>query len=567
MNQGPPAQRWDLTTDVVVVGSGGAGLVAALAAHDGGSSVVVLEWSPLLGGTTAVSGGMIWIANHHLMPAFGVSDSRQEALTYLRALAGDQADDALLEAFVAIGPELVRYLLDATPVRLYPIGRPDYHPDWPGGKPGGRTLDNRLFDAKQLGDLAAGVRKGPHFPPLTYEERHAWRDVTSFDWDLLGRRLAEDIRSLGGALVASLVRGCVDRGIALLANTRARRLETRHGSVVGLHAEQGGQPLAIQARQAVVIASGGFEWNDDMKRQFLRGPELAPVSPPWNFGDGICMGMAVGGALGVMNEAWWVPVVRIPGEEYDGRPMARHIIDERSQPGSLMVNRAGRRFVNEACNYNDLAKAFHTFDPNSYDYPNIPAYLVFDEAFKTRYAVATVMPDQPAPQWFARGDTLHDLARVAGISAEGLADTVSRFNRYAQEGADLELLRGATENDRYYGDARHGPNPCLGPVATPPFYAVEVTVGSLGTKGGLRTDALARVRHVLGGIVPRLYACGNAAASLTGAGYPGAGGTLGPALAFGYLAGRHAARETRCDEEGNRHASGESHDHGRGDPR
>lgn len=536
---------WDMTADVVVVGSGGAGLVAALAAHDGGSRVVVLEWAPVFGGTTAVSGGMLWIANHPLMAAFGASDSREEALVYLRRLALDQVDEALLEAFVDVGPDLVRYLLDATPVRLYPIGRPDYHPDWPGGKSGGRTLDNRPFDAKQLGEYAALVRRGAHFPPLTYEERHAWRDVTNFDWTLLAQRIADDVRTLGGALVAALVKGCLDRGITLCHSTRARRLELRGGAVVGVHAERAGRPLAIQARQAVIIASGGFEWNDDMKRHFLRGPELAAVSPPWNYGDGIRMGMAAGAALGVMNEAWWVPVVRIPGEEYDGQPLARHIIDERSQPGSIMVNQAGRRFVNEACNYNDLAKVYHVFDPDRYDYPNIPSYLIFDHTFKTKYAVATVMPGDDAPAWWARGDTLRELAERAGIDPAGLEETVRRFNRYAAEGNDPEFRRGATANDRYYGDARHGPNPCLGPLVTPPFYAVEVTVGSLGTKGGLRIDPRARVCHALGGVVPRLYACGNAAASVTGAGYPGAGGTLGPALVFGYIAGQQAAREPR----------------------
>jgi succinate dehydrogenase/fumarate reductase flavoprotein subunit len=274
-----------------------------------------------------------------------------------------------------------------------------------------------------------------------------------------------------------------------------------------------------------------------MCAHFLRGPLTAPATPPWNTGDGILMGMDVGANLGSMNEAAWFPVIRIPGEEYDGRAVARLIVEERSRPGSIIVNRSGRRFVNEATSYNEIARAFHVFDPASYASANLPAWLVFDDGYRRRYSVATVMPGQPVPPWMTAADTLATLAGKLGIDGAALEATVHRFNAQASEGRDPDFGRGESAHDRFNGDVDHRPNPCLGPLTAPPFHAVELLPGSVSTKGGLLGDAQARVLGVDDDPIPGLYACGNAMASAVGIGYPGAGGMLGPGMTFGYIAG------------------------------
>ncbi|MBI4587908.1 MAG: FAD-binding protein, partial [Candidatus Rokubacteria bacterium] len=451
------------------------------------------------------------------------------------------ASEEMLEAFVDAAPAMVNFLGAASPVRLYALDRPDYHPDWPGGKTGGRTLDNEPFDSRILGEFASQVRSGPHFPPLTYRERKQWGSPEQFDWTLIADRIAAGVRTLGGALVAALMKGCLDKGVRFASGVRARRLLRDGDAVKGVDVERGGRRESFRARRGVVLACGGFEWNEAMKRHFLRGPEQGPSSPPWNQGDGIIMGMEVGAALGNMTEAWWVPVIQIPGEEYDGHPLFRYLVDERCRPGAILVNRAGRRFANESTNYNDLGKAFHTFDPSSYQFANLPAFLIFDHRYKRRYPISTVFPTEAAPAWIGRADTLSDLGRALGIDPDQLCATVEEFSKGAREGQDPLFHRGETANDRYYGDPTHQPNPCLGPIDIPPFYGLKVQIGCLGTKGGLLTNGNAEVLHVSGGIIPGLYACGNVMASAMGAGYPGAGGTLGPALTFGYLAGRSAA--------------------------
>ncbi|MGH3730648.1 MAG: FAD-dependent oxidoreductase, partial [Micromonosporaceae bacterium] len=422
------------SADVVVVGSGGAGLVAACVAADAGLRVVVLDSAPVFGGTTAVSGGMLWIPGNPLMADIGVGDTRDDALRYLAAVTEGAVETWRLEQYVDVAPALVRYLLDETPVRLFPIDRPDYHSEWPGARHGGRTLDNRPFELSSRPGLAERVREGSHFPPLTYEERHRWRWPELFDWELIAERMTSGVRTLGGALAAALVAACDDRGVTLVPDTRVRELVSGDGRIAGVLADGPDGPVSYRSDSGVVLASGGFEWSDGMKATFLRGPEVNPVSPPWNTGDGLVMGMAAGGALGNMAEAWWAPTFNVPGELYDDRPMARHIVDDLSLPGSILVNRHGQRFVNEATNYNDLAKAFHTFDPARYERPNVPAWLVFDAAFKRSYTAATVMPSDPAPTWFLRGETVDDLAAAAGVDVAGLSATVRAFNEHARRG-------------------------------------------------------------------------------------------------------------------------------------
>lgn len=537
MNEG------SLSFDVVVLGSGGAGLLAARRARDEGATVAVVEKSDRIGGTTAMSGGVLWVpANPHMLEV-DAPDGRDDALAYLRRVAGEPTTDELLETFVAQGPAMIRYLEARTPLRFVAVARPDYHPEWAGGKLAGRSLDNEPYDAVRLGARRGLLRISPHYPPITYRERYAWGRPEKFDWGLIADRLSRGMVTLGAALVGGLLESCLEAGVQLFTRTRGRALRRRDGRVDGVDVVDGsGRATLLEAARGLVVATGGFEWNTDMGRHFLRGPERAPATFPANRGEGILMGSAIGAQLGNMTEAAWCPMVRIPGEEYDGHPVSRLIVEERSRPGSIIVNRQGRRFVNEAMSYNDIVKAFHAFDPALYDYANLPAYLVFDGWFRRRYHVTTVMPDDPPPAWWRTADTLEELARALAIDPAALRQTVERFNAHAAAGVDPDFGRGESAHDRFNGDRECGPNPCLGPLATPPFHAVELFPGTVGTKGGLRCDGRARVLDVWGAVIPGLYACGSAMASSMGIGYPGAGGMLGSGMTFGYVAGEDAGR-------------------------
>lgn len=533
--------NWEREYDVVVVGSGAAGLTAAILAADNDAKVCVVERSDKYGGSSAVSGGMLWVPLNHHMAEVGIQDSREEALAYLQKVTMGESDSAALELYVDTAHEMISYLEANTPLRTEasPV-YPDYHPEWSGGKRGGRSLDNKPFDTKTLGDVMPRLRRSPMFPPMTVREWEDWGLPQNFDFTLIGQRYQDGIATMGAALVGALLKGCLQRGIDLIPETRVVDL-IREGDVRGIIALQGEKRVTFHARKGVILASGGFEWNKAMEKQFLRGPEMAPASPPWNEGDGIKAGMAIGAQLGLMQEAWWMPMVRVPGEELDGHMLFRLLLNERTWPGSIIVNRKGQRFVDEAYNYNDMIKAFHTFDPTAYEYSNIPAYLIFDDAFRQKYSVITTMPGEPVPSFVQEGATLSELAEKLGIDPVGLEETVSRFNTQARQGCDPEFHRGESYYETYYGDKTSPVSPCLAPLETGPYYAVEVYAGALGTKGGLKTDQNGQVLDVTGKLIGGLYGCGNVSASIMGPGYPGAGATLAPGMLFGYLAGKHAA--------------------------
>ena len=530
--------------DVVVLGTGVAGLVAAIAAHDEGAHVALYDKSELLGGTTAMSGGIIWMPNNHLQANAGIHDSREQALAYLDALSLDLIDSDMAAAFVDNGPQALRYIHENTPCEFSLLATyPDYHPEHPGGLPGGgRSVDNLVFPYPSLGDWADKIRNPRGAMPVALGETPLGGATSSPDPALLGERMANGENGMGLALVGGLLRACLDRGIEPHMGWRATQLLLDDGKVTGVRFDTADGTKDVFAARGVVVATGGFEFDEELTKSFLRGPMTGPAGSPENTGDGLLMAIEAGARLANMGNSWWVPVTRVPGEEQYGAPKSSLILLERTRPGTLMVNGTGRRFCNEAGNYNAMGGVFHQFDPVSFDYPNLPAWLVFDHNHKQKYDVASAPAGDDVPDWIASGDTIEDLAATIGVDPTTLAETVDRFNLNAQAGHDPDFYRGKSAYDTFNGDqSLPGIEATLGPLLQAPFHAIKIEQGSLGTSGGPKTDARGRVLAQRGGTIEGLWAAGNVMAAPTGMVYGGAGGTIGPALTFGWIAGRDAA--------------------------
>lgn len=529
--------------DVVVLGTGAAGLTAALAAVHAGAHVALFEKSDKVGGTTALSSAVVWLPANPYAREAGVADSREEGLDYLASLSHGLILPELAEAFVDTGAELVEWLESSTPVHFQLVpGFPDYHPEHPGGKPGGgRSIEPVLFSYDALPGWTDRVTGTPR--RMNVADTPTGGGTGVLDPEELSRREAASLEGLGRALVGSLFAGCLERGVEPVTSTRATRLVTTEGRVTGVELKGPEGTRTVTAR-SVVIATGGFEYDADLVRDFLRGPMRAPAGVPTNTGDGLRMAMRVGAQLGNMREAWWVPVVVLPGERPDGGHNVFLILRERTLPGSIMVNDQGRRFTNEAANYNALGGAFHAFDPTGFRYVNQPCWLVFDEGFVQRYGCFGNAAGAPVPDFITRAGSIAELAAMLGVPPHELDETVRRWNKLADSGHDDDFNRGDSAYDGWCGDrtAYPGPRATLGPLETAPYYAVELIGSTLGTKGGPRTDVDGNVLDVDGDPIPGLYAAGNAMAGPTGMVYGGAGGTLGPAMVFGFRAGRAAAR-------------------------
>jgi 3-oxosteroid 1-dehydrogenase len=537
--------------DVVVLGSGAAALTAAITAQSEGASVAIFEKNNKVGGTSAWSGGMIWIPCNHHMFEEGKTDSPEEAFTYLMSMSHGQMEERLIRAYIGTGPEMVKWLEGNTPVQFELVGHfPDYHPEHPGGKPaGGRSLECPLYSYKrELGEHADWVSVGEFYPETiaTIGESPLGQPTpTTIEEEELDRRRAEDERGSGQSLVGRLFKAALDRDIPIFRNRRAVDLVSEDGRVTGVRFEDGTE---VEARSGVVLATGGFEWNDELVRAFLRGPMTSPVSIKTNEGDGLKMAMRAGAALSNMREAWWMPAAVQPRE---GKPPMNILItSERTFPGSIMVNREGKRFTNEAANYNAFGAAFHEMDVAHFEYRNLPCWLIFDQQYLDRFGFGwTATPGGGAPDWIERADTLRELAEKLRIPPDALEQTVARWNEHAEQGRDPDFHRGESANDTWWGDPmnKSKPEATIGPLVRGPYYALEIKSGCLGTKGGPRIDDNARVLNHEGVPIPGLYAAGNAAGSPMAMTYGGAGGTLGPGMVFGFRAGRHAGRRAGAE--------------------
>ena len=560
--------------DVLVVGSGAGGMVSALRAHDLGLDVILIEKSDRYGGTSAVSGGGIWIPNND---AIKDVDSPEMAMAYLRACTKGRVSETKLRAYVDHAPEVQRYL-DMLGVRYVSVpGYSDYCPALPGAlTSGGRTMLPLPFDARLLGDEIFRQREPhpthkmfgriqldlPEMGPLIRRTRGWWlvalRMMFRYWLDLPFRlRSGRDRRlTTGNAMIGALRRAMLDRNVPLHLNTGLTRLETDSDRVSGAAIVRNGTEHRIEVRQGIILAAGGFEKNQELRDRHL--PKAMPtdfsLSPGlYNSGDALTAAMAIGADTEFLDQAWWVPAVRVPAPGFNNVDMRAALFFERAYPHTVCVNRLGKRFINEAISYNDFGALM--LEDDKLTGANAPCWLIFDATARWRYPIGPLLPAAFWPDWrlpsewrdnvFYRAHTLQELAAKIEVDAGALGETIARFNGFAATGVDEDFRRGETAYDRFFGDVRNKPNCTLGTIATAPFYAMRLDIGDIGTKGGLKTDANANVIGRDGRPIRGLYATGNVSGAVTYDSYPGAGATLGPAMIFGCLAAEDIASQAK----------------------
>ena len=561
-------QVFDHEVDVVVVGCGAGGMAAAWGAATEGLQPVVLEKAELFGGNSALSGGGAWMPNAPEFIRQGEHDDPDRLLAYLRAIAPD-VDEERQRRYLDEIPKFAA-ALEATPFFankgfFWAKGYSDYHPE-KGGNPLGRGLWASPIDRKHLGEDGDSLRGGrgriPGAPRGMWLTSSDFRDLTFLRWNgwrgkrallrlairtLEVRLRGQNIMTSGAALVTRLRLLVKQAGIPVWLRTPMRELIVDDsGAVIGVLAEHDGQPVRIRARGGVIIATGGFEASAEMRARYqpmLGGKGWSSGSPD-NTGDGIRAGAAVGGALDLMDDAWWMPAMEIPGGVFP-------LVAERAYPEQFIVNGAGKRFINEAAPYTDFGHA--VLEGQAAGVSHIPVFMITDHRGWTHNIIAGHLPGRATPkEWVSAGliqkaETLGELADGIGVPADALVRTAERYNALARDGRDEDFHRGESTYDQYYGNPDY-PNPNLGEVTQPPFYAFRLVPGDLGTKGGLLTNANGQVLRRDGSTIAGLYATGNASASVMGNDYAGPGATIGPAMCFGWIAGRHIAAQARSDE-------------------
>lgn len=558
----------DERADIIVVGSGAGALTAAVTAAELGAKVIVVEKAHLYGGTSATSGGTIWIPCSHLQPP-QARDTPEDALHYLKQLAGDVVPESKLRTYVARAPEMLKFLTERCEQQFESVPYPDYHTDLPGSREGWRSHDPAPIRIDEIPRHHATLQP-PHpsmplfgkinftskeFRPLIRKES-GWgglmfKIIARYYLDFRQRLKSRQDRRLtmGNALVARLRAAANKRKVQIWLSSPLDEFMVENGRVVGVTVRRRGATQKLYATHGVIVGAGGFERNGDMRRQYLPKPTAAEwtVAQPYNTGDAIRAGQRIGARTALMDQAWWAPGYRL--EDCD---RAHPLFLERAMPNSLIVDQNGVRFMNEAASYHVAGARMLAHGPSA-----APAFLIFDRQFRAKYALGPMFPGPPSMdarvrrsmrELVRRADSLAELAAQVGVDAATLEATVGRFNGFAQTGKDLDFGRGDTVYDRYYSDPHVKPNPNLGPVSKPPFYALPIYPCDIGTKGGFATDECARVIGENGAPISGLYAIGNCAASLMGKSYPGAGSTLGPAMTFGYIAAR-SAMEASLEEQ------------------
>ncbi|WP_051742021.1 3-oxosteroid 1-dehydrogenase [Streptomyces xylophagus] len=538
------------TYDVVVIGAGAAGMTAALTAAKQGLSCVVVEKAPTFGGSAARSGAGIWIPNNPVILAAGVPDTPAKAAAYLAAVVGSDVSADRQQSFLSHGPAMISFVMANSPLRFrWMEGYSDYYPELAGGLPNGRSIEPDQLDGNILGTELAHLNPPYMAVPsgmVVFSADYKWLALSAVSvkgaavaTECLARGtkaalLGQKPLTMGQSLAAGLRAGLQSAGVPVWLNTPLTDLYLEGGAVTGAVVTSGGTAGLVRARRGVVVGSGGFEHNAAMRAQYQR----QPIGTDWtvgakeNTGDGIQAGQRAGAALALMDDAWWGPTIPLPDQPY-------FCLAERTLPGGLLINQAGSRFVNEAAPYSDVVHIM--YDRNAAA-PDIPAWLIVDQNYRNRYLFKDVAPTFTFPDnWYSSGAaykqwTLDALATSIGVPAAALRSTVSRFNSLAASGTDTDFGRGDSAYDHYYTDPSILPNSCLAPLWLPPYYAFRIVPGDLGTKGGMRTDARARVLRADGSVIPGLYAAGNASAAVMGHSYAGAGSTIGPAMTFGYVA-------------------------------
>jgi succinate dehydrogenase/fumarate reductase flavoprotein subunit len=556
--------------DVLVVGTGASGMSAAVTAAYEGLKVLVVDKAPVYGGTTARSGGWLWIPGTKLAKEQGISEPAGAARAYLQHETTTHFDAARVDAFIENGPKAIDFFTEKTCVQFdMPPVFPDYHAEAPGGQPGGRSMVTRPFDARELGDYVSKL--APPVPELTvfgmmlgsgkelWHFLRAFKSIESFLY--VAKRFSGHLMDVmrygrgmtltnGNALAGRLAKAGMDLNIPVWLNTPVKKLIVEGDAVVGATVVRDGKPIEIRVRRGVVLACGGFPYDVERRKQLFphapTGREHFTPSPALNTGDGLRLGESVGGWVDptIPNAAAWCPTSVV--QRKDGtQGVMPHFID-RAKPGVIAVTTKGRRFTNEALSYHDFIQALVKACKDS---PEVTCWLVCDHQHLREYGLGAVAPF-PLPiskhlksGYLKRGSSLQDLASVIGVSAAALQEEVEVFNRDAASGVDTKFSKGSTAYNRYQGDSLVKPNPCMAPILTGPFYAIKVVVGEIGTFAGLATDESCQVLSKDRQPVKGLYAVGNDAASIMGGNYPGAGITLGPALTFGYVVGQTLAKK------------------------
>jgi succinate dehydrogenase/fumarate reductase flavoprotein subunit len=559
----------EIVCDVLVVGSGASGFATALTARHLGLDVLIAEKEPLFGGTTCFSAGVIWVPSSSPARQAQIEDSDERALCYLKQEAGNRLNETIASSYLTNAPRMLDFFTAETHVRFDLLSTmPDYHPEAAGGVGGGRSLRPRVFDGRRLGTwfeklrppiktmtIFGGMMVGsadlPHLQNVTrsprsllYAAKMAARHARDRLTHARGTRLTN-----GNALIASLATSALERGIPIWLSTNVRQLTTKDGRVTGAIIQRDGISQTIITKRGVVLASGGFPANEDLRRRFdakiRKGRYWHSLAPATNTGDGLRMARQIGGAFddNVHHHVAWTPVSLVP--QPDGSKIGFPHFNDRAKPGFIVVDKEGRRFANESASYHDFVT---NMIEACRDHDVIEAFIICDHRAIRRHGVGAVPPAPLRLKSFVdngyiiRGSTIRDLARRAGINPEGLARTIDVYNPPARAGKDPQFRRGSDAFQRVHGATHErGLNPNIAPVEEAPFYALRIIPGDIGTFAGLKTDEFARVLDEHNEAIPNLYAVGNDMASVMRGTYPGAGITIGPAMTFGFIAAQHLA--------------------------